>query len=118
LRLATTRVAVNDRVVALSSATEGVEVVHVDANVLIPRCDGWANVWLKLERRGAFAGIKSSSSRRSTTTDTRSFTKKMRGVTVRTTVPGSPARAVLAFLAGGELPLAPAPGMLQPEAHR
>ena len=66
------------------------DVVHVDANVLDPAVRGsWANVWLKLEAtRGALQwGIKTFVF---TTfdhyTDTRSFTERMRGVTVRTTV--------------------------------
>jgi N-acetylglutamate synthase-like GNAT family acetyltransferase len=66
------------------------DVVHVDANVLDPAVrGGWANVWLKLEAtRGALQwGIKKFVF---TTfdhyADTRSFTERMSGVTVRTTV--------------------------------
>ncbi len=66
------------------------DVVHVDANVLDPAVRGsWANIWLKLEAtRGALQwGIKTFVF---TTfdhyTDTRSFTERLRGVTVRTTV--------------------------------
>ena len=66
------------------------DVVHVDANVVAPEVrGGWANVWLKLEatRGGLQWGIKKFVF---TTfdhyADTRSFTKRMQGVTVRTTV--------------------------------
>jgi hypothetical protein len=66
-----------------------VDTVHVDANVLSPEVrGGWANVLLKLEAtRGALKwGIKKFEF---TTfdhyVDTRSFTEKLRGVTVRTT---------------------------------
>lgn len=66
------------------------DVVHVDANVVAPEVrHGWANVWLKLEAtRGALQwGIKKFVF---TTfdhyADTRSFTERMSGVTVRTTV--------------------------------
>ncbi|MEX2093427.1 MAG: GNAT family N-acetyltransferase [Pirellulales bacterium] len=66
------------------------DIVHVDANVLDPAVRGsWANIWLKLEAtRGALQwGIKTFVF---TTfdhyTDTRSFTERLRGVTVRTTV--------------------------------
>jgi GNAT superfamily N-acetyltransferase len=65
-------------------------VVHVDANVLAPEVrGGWANVWLKLEAtRGALEwGIKKFVfSTFDHYKDTRSFTDKLRGVTVRTTV--------------------------------
>jgi GNAT superfamily N-acetyltransferase len=66
------------------------DVVHVDANVLAPEVrGGWANVWLKLEatRGGLQWGIKKFVF---TTfdhyVDTRSFTKRLQGVTVRTMV--------------------------------
>jgi GNAT superfamily N-acetyltransferase len=64
--------------------------VHVDANVVAPEVrGGWANVWLKLEAtRGAMQwGIKkfvfTTFDRYN---DTRRFTERMQGVTVRTTV--------------------------------
>ncbi len=66
------------------------DIVHVDANVLAPEVrGGWANVWLKLEatRGGLQWGIKKFVF---TTfdhyVDTRSFTERMKGFTVRTTV--------------------------------
>jgi len=66
------------------------EVVRVDADVVDPALrGGWANVWLKLEAtRGALAwGIeKFVFTTFDHYTDTRSFTKKLEGVTVRTTV--------------------------------
>ena len=66
------------------------EVIHVDANVLEPAVrGGWANIWLKLEAtRGAISiGVKTFVF---TTfdhyADTRSFTEKLQGATVRTMV--------------------------------
>lgn len=65
------------------------EVVTVDANIVEPALrGGWANAWLKLETcRGAPAGVREI---RFTTfdhyTDTRSFTRKLRGTTTRRTV--------------------------------
>jgi GNAT superfamily N-acetyltransferase len=66
------------------------DIVHVDANIVAPEIRGsWANVWLKLEAtRGALQwGIRTFVF---TTfdhyADTRSFTEKMQGVTVKTTV--------------------------------
>ena len=66
------------------------DVVHVDANIVEPEIrGGWANVWLKLEAtRGALQwGIRTFVF---TTfdhyADTRSFTERMQGVTVKTTV--------------------------------
>jgi GNAT superfamily N-acetyltransferase len=66
------------------------DVAHVDANVLEPSLrGGWANIWLKLEAtRGALSlGIKKFVF---TTfdhySDTRSFTEKLHGTTVQTTV--------------------------------
>jgi GNAT superfamily N-acetyltransferase len=63
------------------------DVIHVDANVLEPAVrGGWANIWLKLEAtRGAISiGVKTFVF---TTfdqyADTRSFTKKLQGATVR-----------------------------------
>ena len=82
---------INDRVVGfiLGHRVEG-DVVHVDANVLAPEVrGGWANVWLKLEatRGGLKWGIKKFVF---TTfdhyADTRSFTERLQGVTMRTTV--------------------------------
>jgi hypothetical protein len=62
----------------------------VDANIVAPEIRGsWANVWLKLEAtRGALKwGIRTFVF---TTfdhyADTRSFTERMQGVTVKTTV--------------------------------
>lgn len=66
------------------------DVAHVDANVLAPEVrGGWANVWLKLEAtRGALQlGIKRFVfSTFDHYTDTRSFTERLRGVTVQTKV--------------------------------
>jgi GNAT superfamily N-acetyltransferase len=66
------------------------DVAHVDANVVEPSLRGsWANIWLKLEAtRGAMSiGIKKFVF---TTfdhyADTRRFTEKLQGTTVRTTV--------------------------------
>ena len=66
------------------------DIVHVDANIIAPEIRGsWANVWLKLEatRGGLLWGIRTFVF---TTfdhyTDTRSFTERMQGVTVKTTV--------------------------------
>jgi GNAT superfamily N-acetyltransferase len=66
------------------------EVIHVDANVLDPQLrGGWANIWLKLEAtRGALSiGVQTFVF---TTfdhyADTRSFTEKLQGSTVRTMV--------------------------------
>jgi GNAT superfamily N-acetyltransferase len=66
------------------------DVAHVDANVVEPSLrGGWANIWLKLEAtRGAISiGVKTFVF---TTfdhyADTRSFTEKLQGTTVRTTV--------------------------------
>jgi GNAT superfamily N-acetyltransferase len=79
---------VDGRVVGCILAHRTSRVVsHVDANVLEPALrGGWANVWLKLEStRGALSlGIKTFVF---TTfdhyADTRSFTEKLRGATVR-----------------------------------
>jgi hypothetical protein len=64
------------------------DVAHVDANVVEPSLrGGWANIWLKLEAtRGAISiGVKTFVF---TTfdhyADTRSFTEKLQGTTVRT----------------------------------
>ena len=66
------------------------DVVHVDADVVDPALrGGWANVWLKLEAtRGALDwGIeKFVFTTFDHYTDTRSFTEKLEGVRVRTTV--------------------------------
>jgi GNAT superfamily N-acetyltransferase len=66
------------------------DVVHVDANVLAPEIrGGWPNVWLKLEatRSAREWGIqKFVFSTFDHYTDTRSFTEKLHGVNVRTTV--------------------------------
>jgi GNAT superfamily N-acetyltransferase len=66
------------------------DIAHVDANVIEPSLrGGWANIWLKLEStRGALSlGIKTFVF---TTfdhyADTRSFTEKLQGTTVRTMV--------------------------------
>lgn len=67
----------------------GKDAVTIDANIVEPALrGGWANAWLKLEAcRGAPAGVKEV---RFTTfdhyTDTRSFTKKLRGMTMRRTM--------------------------------
>jgi GNAT superfamily N-acetyltransferase len=66
------------------------DVVHVDADVVDPVLrGGWANVWLKLEatREALKWGIeKFVFTTFDHYTDTRSFTEKLEGVTVRTMV--------------------------------
>jgi hypothetical protein len=66
------------------------DVAHVDANVVEPSLrGGWANIWLKLEAtRGAMSiGItKFVFTTFDHYGDTRSFTEKLQGITVRTTV--------------------------------
>ncbi len=63
------------------------EIVHVDANIVAPEIrGGWANVWLKLEAtQGALQwGIKKFVfSTFDHYIDTRSFTDRLRGITVR-----------------------------------
>lgn len=63
------------------------EIVHVDANIVAPEIrGGWANVWLKLEAtQGALQwGIKKFVfSTFDHYVDTRSFTDRLRGITVR-----------------------------------
>lgn len=68
----------------------GEETAIVDANILNPRVrGGWANVWLKLEAtRGALSlGIRNFQFMTfDHYADTRVFTKKLSGMTTRTTV--------------------------------
>jgi GNAT superfamily N-acetyltransferase len=80
---------VNDRVAGcLLAHRSSKETIIVDANIVEPALrGGWANAWLKIEAfRGAPPGVKEF---RFTSfdhyTDTRSFTKKLGGSTVRTT---------------------------------
>ncbi len=66
----------------------GKDAITVDANIVVPELrGGWANAWLKLEAfRGAPVEVKEF---RFTSfnhyQDTRSFTKKLGGVTTNTT---------------------------------
>jgi N-acetylglutamate synthase-like GNAT family acetyltransferase len=82
---------VNDRVVGFILANRiSREVAHVDANVVAPEVrGGWANVWLKLE--ATREAIKNGITTFVFTTfdhykDTRSFTERLDGVTVRISV--------------------------------
>ena len=83
------------------------EIVHVDANVIAPDVRGsWANVWLKLEAtQGAIRwGIKKFVfASFDHYKDTRSFTDRMRGITVRKSVlMYRPLKPSHANVAGGE----------------
>jgi GNAT superfamily N-acetyltransferase len=65
------------------------ETITVDANIVDPSLrGGWANAWLKLEAfRGAPLGVKEFQfTSFDQYADTRNFTKKLGGTTVRTTV--------------------------------